>query len=167
MTTDMTVRLFQGIDEPQRCIDRTLFKVKRKRRIHVTGCLSARDNGLYLHRRAKLASLTNALAQTFKVIGIHRSRWCRCNAIQQKPPQMLAILVPSDQFTDILATGTKAARRHLLVNKGTQCVWKRDIHSTHVANLARLAKFGKILDGVAATLGTCQLLPAAAVGDLS
>jgi hypothetical protein len=30
-----------------------------------------------------------------------------------------------------------------------------------------LAKFGKILDGVAATLGTCQLLPAAAVGDLS
>jgi len=135
----MTVRFLQGIDEPQRCIDRTLFKVKCKRRIHILSSLSARDDRLYRHRRAKLASLANAFAQTFEVIGIRRTRWCRRNAIQQKPAQMLTVPVPSDQFTDILATGTKAARGNLLVDKSTQCVWKSDIHGTHVDKSARFA----------------------------
>lgn len=84
-----------------------------------------------------------AVPQSRKIIGINLYRGRRFDTSQQQSAQPLAILIPSNQFPNVLAAGAIPSLTHLIVDEGLEGVRQGNIHRAHGHIVGCLAKFGE------------------------
>ena len=64
-------------------------------------------------------------------------------AFEQQASEVLAVLIATDQFANVCATGPEPPTRDLFVDKRLEGRGQGDVHGAHVASVAVLTKNGK------------------------
>src|SRR5262249_8890409 len=116
------------------------------------------DHGTGPACRSSLGGSTDTVTEGVEVLGIRGPGRGGLRTLQQDVPQMLPVLVLTDQLTHVLTTRAVALLGDLFLDECLERVRQGDVHRAHGSRLASLAKIAKDDDVVEVAKGSALSL---------